>query len=193
MPLETPAGYRPLDAASLPPFLATLPAVRGPARRQARRLEGQRSRRRKSESGFHCQRSGRWRLRQAGPALCAAGGRRLADAAEARLLRASMPDRAWPPCGPAAAGDLSLRSAALCHRHGTAAAAHHHAPRHDPGNPLSPICRRHCRLHGEVAVLHVRPGAAGRRQETEDGGVLRQHRALQDHRGSDLHRSLHGP
>ncbi len=27
MPLETPAGYRPLDAASLPPFLATLPAM----------------------------------------------------------------------------------------------------------------------------------------------------------------------
>jgi 5-methylthioribose kinase len=27
VPLETPAGYRPLDAASLPPFLAKLPAV----------------------------------------------------------------------------------------------------------------------------------------------------------------------
>jgi 5-methylthioribose kinase len=29
LPLETPAGYRPLDAASLPPFLATLPSVAG--------------------------------------------------------------------------------------------------------------------------------------------------------------------
>ena len=58
------------------------------------------------------------------------------------------------------------------------------------GALLSAFRRRHHDLYGAHAVFLVRPRASCRREEGGDRGVRRQPCALQDHRGSDLHRSL---
>ena len=191
--LRPPAGYAPLDIAGIPAFLSRQPDI-------AARLDGQPGDWQVSEIGdgnlnlvFLVEGPAGGVCVQAGPALCAACRRELADAAAARLLRARMPQGARPPRRHAAADRLSLRAGPLRNRHGTARAPYHHATGHDPGHRLSAVCRRHRSLPGAVAVLHLRPRSVGSRQEAPNGGLLRQHRALQDHRGSHLHRSLHDP
>ena len=88
MTLETPPGYRPLTEDSLPGWLAGLPDMA--ARLGGRRvgLEGRRGRRRQSQPRLPGGRPRGRGLRQAGAALCPAGGRGLADDIAARLLRA---------------------------------------------------------------------------------------------------------
>ena len=55
---------------------------------------------------------------------------------------------------------------------------------------LSPLRRSHHHLSGADLVPQLRPRGAGRREEAGDRRVLRQPRAVQDHRGPDLYRAL---
>ena len=191
--IEVPEGYRALDVETLAPYLGEHPALqRAPGRRPFGLASG-RGRRRQPEPRLPRARPRRRALREAGAALRAAGGRELAAAARPRVLRARGAGGARPPRTGAHARRLPLRPDPDADRDGAAGAAHHHAARHDPGHPLPARRHRHGGVHGAHALLHLRPRHACGREEDARCSLLRQHGALQAHRGRDLHRALHGP
>ena len=160
-------------------------------RRRPGRLAGARGRRRQPQPGVHRHRGQGRLLRQAGAALRAAGRRELAARPQAGMVRAS---RGFDPVAPRPGPDsraAAFRRAALPDRHGVLPAARDHAARDDRGRDLPAIRRAHRRVSGDHALLHLGHGAAGGREARAGGGVLGQHRPVQDHRGSGLHRSLH--
>ncbi len=78
-------------------------------RRGRRILDRARGRRRQSQPGVHCRRAQWLRRGEAGAALCAAGRRQLAAAAETLVLRISRADPAAGPRAGRGAGDLPFR------------------------------------------------------------------------------------
>ena len=190
--ISTPEGYRALDDRSVAEYLAALPAIRA-------RLGGEPAGWRVSEVG-----DGNLNLVFIvdGPAgdLCVKQA-----LPYVRLVGESWPldlKRAW----------FEHRAASIQSRHAReripellhfdeqlyliamerCRPARHHAARHDPGRGLPSVRRADRRVSGHDALLHLRHGAAGGGEAGAGGRLLRQHRAVQDHRGPDLHRPLHG-
>ena len=187
-----PAGYRPHTPETLAPYLAGIPALAAILGGGPEGLAHPGGRRRQSQPRVHRQGTRGRRRRQAGAALCAAGRRELAAAAVALALRTSGAHRSrpgWRPgwCRPCC---ITMRRLALIAmellephiimRKGLVA-----------GDALSALRRGHHDLHGANAVL-LRPTSrfppTGRRRGI--ARLRRQPRAVQDHRGPDLHRSL---
>ena len=129
--------------------------------------------------------------RQAGAALCAPGRRELAAAALALALRTSGAGASGPAGARAGAGRAAPRRGARPHRDGAARAAHHHAQGTGCRHLLSPLRRSTSRPFWRGRCSSA-PTSRFRPPQKKQGiaAFCRQPRAVQDHRGPDLYRSL---